>query len=734
MTDTKEITINEGYVMNEQELVKENELLKEENKKLRQLLIKYGYVFNETKLNASDKMKIYRSYFKGRDDLYQVYYKEAKFPACYNRSKGKCYLEDGRKKCSKCKNANFMPLTDAVIHGHTSTPGKKIGLYPLLKDNTCYLLAIDFDEDDWFDAMLSVYRIAKRYGLDSLMERSTSGNGGHLWFFFEDKVYAGKARKLAFFLLSEAMKVNKRLTFKSFDRLFPNQDIMPIGGFGNFIVPPMQYDAINNNKNTLFIDEDGILIKNQFIHLTNIKKINLSKIAEINQLSNENILKNNISDEMVVKLTDEIKVIEDTMLKIYRLNLNALTLNEIKKLASIWNKDYFIFQNMHKPIYYKTTPMVLSEYEVLDEYINLPRGLKERLMALFGSRLKIEEKVEIGHEIEIEFKGSLFEYQENVINQAMKHEFGIIKAPTGSGKTIMALAMVAKYKVSALIILPGKELLKQWQKQIDTFIDYPKAKLKRDHYIGEYTGNKKKLKGNLDIATIQSLVNIQAISLLRQYGLVIIDECHHCASTTYRTVLKKINAKRVYGFTATPERQDGLEEITSMYLGGIIASVDEKDIVNYRNYDQILIPRFTTFSLLEEKSNFIELVDILSKNEKRNHLIIKDVIKEFNEKRNIIVLSERIDHLEYLYERLKYLDKHIYLYLGKTDKKEKADILEKLKYVTDFNYIILASAKLVGEGFDLPSLETMFMATPFLGRDELNNILVDYIVKMKEKN
>lgn len=437
---------------------------------------------------------------------------------------------------------------------------------------------------------------------------------------------------------------------------------------------------------------------------------------------------------MVVKLTDEIKVIEDTMLKIYRLNLNALTLNEIKKLASIWNKDYFIFQNMHKPIYYKTTPMVLSEYEVLDEYINLPRGLKERLMALFGSRLKIEEKVEIGHEIEIEFKGSLFEYQENVINQAMKHEFGIIKAPTGSGKTIMALAMVAKYKVSALIILPGKELLKQWQKQIDTFIDYPKAKLKRDHYIGEYTGNRKKLKGNLDIATIQSLVNIQDISLLQQYGLVIIDECHHCASTTYRTVLKKINAKRVYGFTATPERQDGLEEITSMYLGGIIASVDEKDIVNYRNYDQILIPRFTTFSLLEEKSNFIELVDILSKNEKRNHLIIKDVIKEFNEKRNIIVLSERIDHLEYLYERLKYLDKHIYLYLGKTDKKEKADILEKLKYVTDFNYIILASAKLVGEGFDLPSLETMFMATPFLGRDELNNILVDYIVKMKEKN
>lgn len=190
------------------------------------------------------------------------------------------------------------------------------------------------------------------------------------------------------------------------------------------------------------------------------------------------------------------------MLKIYRLNLNAITLNEMKKVASIWNRDYFLFQNMHKPIYHKTTPAVLSEYEVLDEYIYFPRGPKTKLLDIFGERLKIEEKINDGYEIDVKFKGKLFDYQERVINKTDKYQMGIINAPTGSGKTIMALAILAKFKVNTWIILPGKELLKQWKNQIDMFLEYPQSKLKRDHYIGEYTGNKKKLKGNIDIATV----------------------------------------------------------------------------------------------------------------------------------------------------------------------------------------------------------------------------------------
>ena len=368
---------------------------------------------------------------------------------------------------------------------------------------------------------------------------------------------------------------------------------------------------------------------------------------------------------------------------------------------------------MHRPIYHKTTPAILSEYEVLDEYLYLPRGLKKKLLKIFDDRLQIEENTELGHKIEVEFKGKLVEYQEKIIDELDKYDLGVVEAPTGSGKTIMALAMIAKYKVSTLIILPGKELLKQWKRQIDIFIKYPQAKLKRDHYIGEYTGSKKKLMENIDIATIQSLVNIEDFNILQKYGLVIIDECHHCASNTYRTVLKRLNAKRIYGFTATPERQDGLEEITYMYLGKIVAKVNEKDIAKYRDYEQVLIPRFTTFTMLEEKSNFVEIVNILIKNEKRNHLIIMDVIKEFREKRNIIILSDRIEHLEYLYDQLRNVDEHVYLYLGKTNKKDKANILEELRYTNDFNYIILASSKLIGEGFDLPSLETMFVTTPF---------------------
>ena len=583
----------------------------------------------------------------------------------------------------------------------------------MLQDNTCYLLAIDFDEDDWFESMLSVYRVAKRNDIDSLMERSKSGNGGHLWIFFETNIYATRARKLGFFLLNEAMKVNKHLSFKSFDRLFPNQDTMPNGGFGNLIALPLQFDSINDSKNTLFINEDGRLISNQFMHLSNIKKVNPLKIEEICQNSDDNILKKQNSDELAVKFNDEIKVIERTMLKIYRPNLNAVTLNQIKKIASIWNKEYFRKQINHIPIYHKTTPAILSEYEVLDEYIYLPRGLKKKLIDTFKEKLVIEEKVESGHKIEVTFNGELFDYQKKIIDKIDGDNMGIIVAPTGSGKTIMALSLLAKYNVSTLIILPGSELLKQWKEQIDKFLTYPLAKLKKDHYIGEYTGNKKKLKGNIDIATVQSLANIENISVLQQYGLIIIDECHHCASMSYRTVLKKLNAQRIYGFTATFKRQDGLEEITNMYLGKIIAEVNKKEIADYRDYDQVLIPRFTTFTLLEDTGDFVKIVDVLIKNEKRNHLIITDVINEFNEKRNIIVISDRVDHLENMSEQLRHVDEHVYLYLGKTKKKKKVDLLKTLRDANDFNYIILATSKLIGEGFDLPSLETLFVTTPF---------------------
>ncbi len=327
--------------MDEEKLLTEIQILKEENKKLRQLLTKYGYVFEETKLSSEDKMKIYRSYFRGRDDIYAVFYKQSVFPACYNRTKGNCYYENGHKVCSKCNNSNFVPLTDDVIRNHICKPNQRIGLYPLLKDNTCYLLAIDFDDDDWFDAMLSVYRVAKSYGIDSLMERSKSGAGGHLWIFFDNNIYASYARKLGFFLLDEAMKVNKRISFKSFDRLFPNQDNMPIGGIGNLIALPMQYDAINSNKNTLFIDEDGKLVSNQFIHLANIKKTSSLKVEEICQNNTEGIFSDKVSEETTAKFNNEIKVVEDSMLKIYRLNLNALTLKTIKKTASIWNPELF---------------------------------------------------------------------------------------------------------------------------------------------------------------------------------------------------------------------------------------------------------------------------------------------------------------------------------------------------------------------------------------------------------
>jgi len=700
--------------MDVQKIISENFKLKEEVRRLRKLLKDNGIKdYGDYIINREERMKIFRSYFHAREDRYAFYYKGGYHPACYNRNKGKCYIVKGKKKCSLCNNASFIPLSDDVIKKHTSSSNNKIGIYPLFPDHTCYFIAIDFDEDDWFDAILASYRVAKRHGIESVMERSSSGNGGHLWFFFKDKVYASNARKMVLFFLNEAMKINRRITFKSFDRIFPNQDLMPEGGFGNLIALPFQYNAIQEGSNTLFIDEEGEVITKQFHYLNTITKITFDRLEELLNKNIEPDILNEPIIENIDKNISEMQIVEDSMLHIYKLNLNARTIHSIRKSATIWNNQYFLFQRMHKPIFSKNTPMTLSEYEETDTYINVPRGLKLEIEKSFLNTIKLKENTILGNVIDVGFKGKLYSYQEKVINKALKRDMGIIIAPTGSGKTVMALYMIAKMQRSTLIVLENKQLLRQWIDRINQFLEYPVAKLKRDNYIGEFSGSKKKLKGNIDVALIQSLANIEDVAVFDNYGVVIIDECHHSANATYRYVLKQLKAKNIYSFTATPQRADGQDKIINMYLGDIIAKVDNKDIEQYRNYQQLLIPRFTTFSTFDDTSSFIMILDMLIKNEKRNRQITKDVIKEFRNSKNCIILSERIEHLNILYQNLKYVDQNIYILSGKTKKKDKNNIIEKLKLSTKENYILIASSKLLGEGFDLPNLEVMFMATPF---------------------
>lgn len=707
-----------NYMNEIDNLKNEIEKLREENKKLKELLKENGYHYydEELVLDKDDRLNIYMDYFKGRNDVYPYKYYSKKTEKyeyaafdCFNKFKHICPITKG-KRCSRtCSHYSPKPLTKDVVLSHMSQSQSAIGIYPLLENDTCYFLAMDFDGDLWFDNLLSVYRIAKRYNISCIMEKSQSGNGGHLWIFFETTIKASIARKLGDFLIQKAMSSNKHLSFNSFDRMFPNQDHISDKGFGNFIALPLQCDA-RKQGNSTFINEYGQQIKKSYHYLSSTPKVKENTVLNILK-TNETDFKNYFEfDENLLldKINIPLNITEDSMIHISKNNLDSKSIQIIRKLASTYNPEFYEKLRLHLSIY--NTPRVLSEFIENDNSISIPRGLKDKLLSCTHSDLiTYQNNLQSGNEITVSFKGFLRPEQQTAADSLMQHEVAILQADPGFGKTVTALYIMATLQTSTLIIVQNKELLQQWKGKIDEFIDYPIAKRKKDHYIGEYHGSKKKLKYNIDIALIQSLSNLEDYSILHKYGLVLIDECHHASSDTYRKVLRNIQSQYIYSFSATPKRKDKTEKITYMYLGDIVYKTNKKEQIENRTYEQILIPRITTFKCLDIDKSFTEICNELYINQKRNHLIIQDIQKEIKEQKNIIVLTDRKEHIQILYNQLNYEDYSVFTLSGDISIKERVSIREQLK---NDKYIIIATSQLIGEGFDLPSLNTMFITMP----------------------
>lgn len=703
--------------------------LKNENRKLKEILKNLGYIFTEDNiyLTKEERLNIFMSYFKGRNDVYALKYfhkKENKFkysPVCSNKFNKKICLLSKDGSCQKCYNFKPQKLTSEIILNHIQKSNHAIGIYPLLIDNTCYFLSIDFDDDLWFEDILSVYRIAQKYSIPCIMERSQSGYGGHLWIFFETPIQACKARTLGDFLLKEAMKNNKNLTFQSFDRMFPSQDIHNGKGFGNCIALPYQFNVMQE-KNSIFINELQIPISKPFHYLMSLTILQEKKIDEILQIQKPQLKNYFDNQNPQLNLLDHIQqnlIIKETfLLCIPKKNLNARTLLTIRKISSLLNPEYFKKLNLHISVY--NIPRVLCEFiEENDEEICIPRGLKTKLLQYVHPELvDIQDQTCTGENIEASFKGALRVEQQVAADALLEHNIAMIEAIPGFGKTVIALYLMATIKKNTLIIVNSKELLMQWLDKIDEFIEYPISKKKKDHYIGEYHGNKKKLKGHIDVALIQSLTNIEDFQLLQQYGLVLIDECHHASSNTYRNVLRNLNAKYIYSFSGTPERRDKLDKIICMYLGNIVYKTNKKELIKNRNFEQILIPSITTFKVIDESKSFTEIANELYQNQKRNHLIAQDIIKEIHNHQNIIILTDRKEHIQILYNQLKYDNYNIYCLSGDNTAKERKTIKEQIRQSN--HYLIITTSQLLGEGFDLPSLNTMFITMPISYKGRLS--------------
>ncbi|MDO4555329.1 MAG: DEAD/DEAH box helicase family protein [Lachnospiraceae bacterium] len=706
--------------------------------------------------------------FWGRQDVYAKRNEKkdtgeaSYFPQCNNFWTESCHRKRRQNiSCNNCKYRSYKKLTkgDILAHlrGNSYNASDVIGVYPLFKDGTCRFLVFDFDnhekgaekkdfaneDDTWIEEVEAMRKICVLNGIEPLVERSRSGRGAHIWIFFDGPISAALVRKFGTTLLEKGAEQVNLKSFKYYDRMLPAQDILSEGGIGNLIALPLQGKALKDG-NSAFVDSNWNAYRNQWKILWSKPRLSKDfielKIREwassIEDMidtedyeerekpweKNRRFSKTDVDGKLHLTLSNGIYV-DST-------NIKPRLQNKIRRLAAISN-----------PVFYKNQAIGTSNYETsrwiylgqdhLSGYIEIPRGLYSSLVENIEQAkipYEIADERQMGRAIDVTFKGELREEQKNAMNEILHFDNGILHAATAFGKTVVCSAIIAEKKLNTLIILESSALMEQWKEALDKFLDIneelPKYKTKtgrvkvRKEAIGRLQGAHDSMTGIIDIAMAGSLCKKGEFhTLLNQYGMVLVDECHHAASNTISNVLKKVKAKYVYGVTATPKRSDGLEKINYMLIGPIRYSYTAKEKAKAQGIEHMVYPRFTPIvaprGVIREKMHPNEAYNIIRDNEIRDDLIVTDIKECVSAGRTPVVLSRYKEHSQKLYERLKDYADYVFLMTGNNSKKEHKRILEQLHQVeTSKSVILIATGSLIGEGFNYPRLDTLFMAMP----------------------
>jgi superfamily II DNA or RNA helicase len=681
-----------------------------------------------SRLSTTDKVALFRRLFRGRTDVYPIRWegktsdKSGYAPACANEWRsGVCIKPRGR--CSDCHHRALMELSDSTIFEHLA--GKHtIGVYPLLPNETCHFLAVDFDKADWKEDALAYRQSCQALGVPVALEISRSGNGAHAWVFFAASVSARDARRLGTALISHTCARTRQLKLESYDRLFPNQDTLPKGGFGNLIALPLQKTPRENGR-SVFVDEALHPYPDQWAYLASIEPMAphdieptiLRATGGAHPLDVTFIEEEDLKEpwKRTVLTTKKLPGVMPKVLKVTLSNLiyfekaqlpQALA-NRLIRLAAFQNPAFYKAQAMRMSVWDKAR--VIACAENFPAHIALPRGCLDAVQELLsenGIRCDLIDERVAGVALDIRFAGTLRADQELAVAAMLRHDAGVLCAPTAFGKTVTAAAMIARRGVNTLILVHRTELLRQWQERLQTFLGVGAQ------VLGTIGAGKSRPTGKIDIAVMQSLSRQGEINpLVENYGHVIVDECHHVGAVSFDKLLKAVKAKYVLGLTATPIRRDGQQPIIFMQCGPTRHTASRAASAPH---DLEVVARSMTSRIeLPQEAGIQDVFRHLANDLGRTAAIAEEVEQAFVQGRKVLVLTERTEHLHAIVAALAGKVPTPFVLHGRMSKKQRTALLAELNSLPpDSPRILLATGKLVGEGFDHPPLDTLVLAMP----------------------
>ncbi|MGI8584366.1 MAG: TOTE conflict system archaeo-eukaryotic primase domain-containing protein [Chitinophagaceae bacterium] len=653
---------------------------------------------------VSNQIQLFKSVFKGREEVFAIRWekgnKSGYMPAYhYDPYLYRAYVMKGGT-FQNYNDKTYLRFTEEEIAKHLNGD-KLIGIYPLLTDNTSRFLAADFDEANWIEDAMKFLKVCNEKNIPAYLERSRSGKGGHVWIFFEQPYPAIRSRKIFISLLEQSGAFSMFDKSSSFDRLFPNQDFLSGKGLGNLIALPLFKKSFEQG-NSCFINIQTLQpFSDQWQFLKTIRRVSIEELDELNKEFS------NSSKHVVHSNTGKLTIALNNSVMISRNGMTLPLINFLREELNFANSEFIIKKKIGRNTF--GTERYFKFVEETENKVVVPRGFVGRLIR-FCRENNIEhdfiDERKKHKPMLFTFNAYLREHQQSVIENIAKKDLGVIVAPPGSGKTIVALKIIADKQQPSLIVVHRKQLLEQWIERIETFLGIPKNE------IGKIGQGKNNIGKQITIATIQSLSKEldKPQNIITSFGTIIVDECHHIPAETYRNTIAKLQTFYLYGLTATPFRKYNDGKIIFTHLGEVIAEIKLNEIAAAKQV-RIIIRNTSLdvpFNLKTDK--FETLSKILVHDSARNKLILDDVTSELKTGKKVVIITERKEHIDSLYQYLKQSYEAITL----TGEDSENNRSAKWKLLKDGNYqVLITTGQFFGEGTDLQNANCLFLVYPF---------------------